>query len=501
MPAVEVARRGSSSENVVRPSRILVVDDFLYDRESLCNGLRERGYEVTEMAGGEDALAAMKDHSFDLVMLDREMPMVDGLEVLQEIRQVHSPLDLPVIMVTGRDDSTSVVEGLKNGANDYVTKPVDMDVICARIETQLSILKLRTALQHEQEFSENVIESAHEIIIFAVDSEHRVTLFNSAAERIFGYAREEIIGQPLAGLFCDVREYMRIHDEWLQEKDYSGEVKKRRKNGEVFISRLSTSMLRDKSGKTMGIVGIAADLSEVKRLEEERERLISQKEEFLAMASHDLHSPLTAILGFTELLSTMGLPEGNPMECLSSIRDSAWRMQKILQDFVDFHALETGTIWCSKAPMQIAEIVDGVLKSASDGAKRKNIRLTFEGAEDAPMVFADGDRIERVVRNLIGNAIKFCPRGSEICVRTSTKDGGLEVAVIDNGPGLTDEDLQKVFGKYARLSNKPTAGEKSNGLGLAICKQLIELHGGHIEVRNNLDAGATFSFWLPVSCD
>jgi signal transduction histidine kinase len=174
-------------------------------------------------------------------------------------------------------------------------------------------------------------------------------------------------------------------------------------------------------------------------------------------------------------------------------------MQKIIVDFLDFHALEDGKLKLETGPCDLNEIARDLIESIGETAKAKEIEIATDLEEGLPAVEADAARIRQVAQNLVDNAVKFSPPKSHVVVLTRRGDGSVKFEVRDSGPGLSDEDFQKVFQKYARLSSKPTGGEKSSGLGLAISKQLVEVHGGEIGVHNRDEGGAAFWFRLPLT--
>jgi signal transduction histidine kinase len=173
-------------------------------------------------------------------------------------------------------------------------------------------------------------------------------------------------------------------------------------------------------------------------------------------------------------------------------------MNRIITDFLDFQAMEDGKLKLDLAAISLNDIARGAVGSNTDYARSKEIDLRLELDGNLPIVNGDEARLNQVTQNLVGNAIKFCSKGAQIVVHTSVNGGDPVLGVTDSGPGLTEEDLAMTFTKYARLSNKPTGDEKSSGLGLAICKEMIELHGGQIGVYNNPERGATFWFSLPA---
>lgn len=236
----------------------------------------------------------------------------------------------------------------------------------------------------------------------------------------------------------------------------------------------------------------------------EREEM---KDEFLYIASHDLKNPLTAILGASGVIQEI-LPPGAPQtdktyDLIRRVRVRALEMQRIIEDFLDFQAMEDGQFKIIRQPFDLKHLMAEVIEKNEDYARGKKIHLAYEDGPDLPRVLGDPARIEQVAANLVGNAIKFCPPGGSVSARARLEAGASPASesvvfeVSDTGPGLDEEDMAKLFTKYARLKNRPTGGEKSSGLGLAICRRLIELHHGRIGARNNPTGGATFWFRLP----
>ncbi|MBX7244218.1 MAG: GAF domain-containing sensor histidine kinase [Candidatus Sumerlaeaceae bacterium] len=242
-------------------------------------------------------------------------------------------------------------------------------------------------------------------------------------------------------------------------------------------------------------------LFELRRANIKLERLGRQKDEFLAIASHDLKNPLS-VVGMSAQLMYDDLAPGTTLTevhhgMLGSISRQAGTMKRIILDYLDFQAMEDGQLKLTLALADFNALVREAVESNAAYASSKNSSITFEPADGLQPINLDAPRIQQVALNFIGNAVKFSPQGSEIIVRVLPTEDGVRFEVSDSGPGLTDEDFRNVFQKYAKLSSKPTGGEKSSGLGLAICKQLVELHGGTCGVFNNEDSGATFWFELP----
>lgn len=229
--------------------------------------------------------------------------------------------------------------------------------------------------------------------------------------------------------------------------------------------------------------------------------LAQQNRDFVSITSHDLKKNLAVILDVTEVLEESlreKLDDGDIMEMLGLITESAGTMKRITEDFLELRVVEEGKLRLFRSEFNLNDLITKVLSRNNEQAVKKSISLMTDLAGDVPLIHADSERLEQVVDNLIGNAIKFSQ--PDTCVRICTRqdDAQIITEVIDEGPGFTEAELPIVFEKFAPISNRPTGGEVSTGLGLAICKQFISLHEGQIGVQNNPGVGATFWFSLPV---
>jgi len=351
--------------------RLLVVDDNDLNREMLTRRLQRKGYEVEMVANGFAALEKLEKESFDLILLDIMMPGMSGLEVLETLRKRQSPAELPIIMATAKTQSEDVVSALRLGANDYVTKPIDFNVLLARVDTHLKL-----------------------------------------------------------------------------------------------------------------------------------KNLFKLKDEFLGMASHDLKNPLFVIVCQAYLIATK-VPVGETMtdeamEMVDKIGLHAKNMQKIIGDFLDFQAVEDGHLKLNQELINLSDLGNRVVDNFQPYAAEKQISLTFSNCtpDQESLIMGDSARLEQVVQNLVGNALKFNPAAGSVTVEVHCRSRKIDFLVRDTGPGLSPQDLDRVFVQFGKLSRRPTGNETSSGLGLAICKKLIDLHEGEIGARNNPEGGACFWFSL-----
>lgn len=355
----------------LQAERVLLIDDSDAFREVLAIKLRREGYTVTEAATGRQALDEAASGNIDLALLDMRLPDMSGLLVLHQFRRSRSMLDMPVIVVSGLDRPDDVVEALKGGANDYVTKPFDLAIALARIRTQLSVRQLKQA-----------------------------------------------------------------------------------------------------------------------------------NDRFLRVASHDLKKPLLLMLDVArQLREEQKSGAALTAEARASIDylvESGQYMQQIIDDLLGLSALQQGRLRLLKVPTDLGALVRQALARNSVYAQRKEIELAIHCDRELPHLLVDEFRLMQVLENLIGNALKFSPPGSRTQVSVRPDVEGVLCEVADTGPGIPPEDIDNLFAEFSALSNRPTGNEKSTGLGLSICREIIHLHGGQIGVRNNAGDGATFWFRLPL---
>lgn len=241
---------------------------------------------------------------------------------------------------------------------------------------------------------------------------------------------------------------------------------------------------------------LAARLRTWLRLKELRDT----REHFMRIASHDMRNPLTRILATVDLVREM-VPPGEPMTAevyslLAGVGDAAQRMGRIVEDFVDLQALQDGGMSLDLEPVEVQGLLEPAVERQLAWAREKGIAVVVADT-CAARVLADRDRIEQVLDNFVGNAVKYSRGGTTVRVGAGRTGGRVRISIRDEGPGLTAEDLAHVFQRYVRLSARPTAGEASSGLGLSIAREIVHRHGGTVGAENN-DPGPGATFWLEL---
>lgn len=233
---------------------------------------------------------------------------------------------------------------------------------------------------------------------------------------------------------------------------------------------------------------------------DELENLNTAKDRLLRVASHDLRNPLAAITGLVEFLQE-GLKDIDPdqLEMLNSVHDASIRMTALINNLLDLSALDHGKIAISMTTFDLGKLVEETTSLYQIRAKQKQISLTWSNPPIPMNVQADRTQIQRVLDNLINNAIKFTPPNGEVQVNIQNNGSEFRIQVEDNGPGVCPEDAGKLFAEFGKTRNPATAGEAGSGLGLSICERIVQMHRGRIAHSNRHEGGSCFYFTLPVN--
>lgn len=355
-------------------------------------------------------------------------------------------------------------------------------------------------LQQQIAHLDAVIASAPEGLAI-YDSQAKIVRMNSVAEDMLGYSAKERV-TPLA------EQMARLRAETAERKPFPveetpparalrGEMVQNvvmvlhRPDGKTLWMLVSAAPIRMPDGALLGAVAAFRDVTAQHELEE-------QREDTIRAISHDLRNPLSAILGQAQLLTRLleKADLGRERASADAIATSARRMNAMIQDLVDAARLESGQLRLNLQAVGLSSFVSDLLRRLGPAMETERIRA--EIAEDLPPVSADPDRLERILTNLLSNALKYSPPGTEVLVTAQQRDGEIVTSVLDRGPGIPREDLPKLFQRYGRTTAGRARGE-GLGLGLYIARKLVEAHGGRIWVESRVGLGSNFSFSLPTA--
>jgi signal transduction histidine kinase len=237
---------------------------------------------------------------------------------------------------------------------------------------------------------------------------------------------------------------------------------------------------------------------ELSRSHAELQRMGERRSRFLAIVAHDLRSPLTAIIGYAEMLAGEAELSAEHADMLRIIRDSAESARRLIEDLLSGSAIEIGQLQLHLQPCDLRDIARRQIEQAEVRASRRHVSLRLEAPESPLRATCDETKLEQAVANLVGNAIKYSPAGGEVTVALRQQNGTVEIAVCDQGPGVTPEELPKLCRPFARGPVPPLSGEPGAGLGLFVTSRIAEAHGGSLEIPQQRKQGGCFTLKLPM---
>lgn len=351
-----------------------------------------------------------------------------------------------------------------------------------------------------------------------------ITSWNEGAERIFGYTREEMLGQPVLKLIPPDRanEEPEILERLKRgERVDHFETIRVRKNGEPLPVSLTISPVRNSQGVIVGASKIARDISEARKAAAERERVAEEREnlleseraarmqaehanrlkdEFVATVSHELRTPLNAILGWAEVLSAPDPSPRDVAQAVEVIMRCAKMQAQLIDDLLDLGRITAGKLLLSVDNVDVAAVIIQAIQAVQFSADAKQIEVTFIRQENHAMLLADAKRLQQIVGNLLTNAIKFTPSKGKVIMTLRRTEEALEIEVRDTGVGITAEFLPRLFDKFAQADPSITRKYGGLGIGLAVVKHLVQLHGGEISAESaGTGKGSMFTVKLPLT--
>jgi PAS domain S-box-containing protein len=490
---------------------ILVLDDEVSVRNVLRTRLEWAGYAVVEAGDYLEFTRVMAD--YEAVLCDIILPGNNGLQALSWSVQ-HFP-NTPVIMITGEPSYETAAEAIRLGAYDYLAKPIHKDELLTTVsraverrrlalakqsleaeneayrrQLEQRVIERTRALHESQEFLANLTNTMTDVVISLRLPDYRIEYVNQAVSQVFGYQPEELLGQLWPILYPDIGGF----DAFVQKQALM------LKAGQYYM-RLE-QLLRPKVGKSIwteiAVTCVLADEQPVQMICVIRD--ISQRSLLLGVVAHELRSPLALLKGFSEVLmeEVDNIDHDHLITYLNSVNTTVARLFTMLNELLDVTSIELGQISLTIESVNLNDLLQTYIHSYSVISRKKNITLIDRLPAQPLICRGDAQKIGQVVSNLIDNAIKYSSPGTAVEIMAQNRESTVWVGVKDEGPGIKSDEIQYLFKNFGRTSARPSGGEKSTGLGLAICKKIIEAHHGEIGVIANPDQGATFWFSLPA---
>jgi PAS domain S-box-containing protein len=498
-----------------RQADILIIDDTLENLNLLSAMLIEQGYKVRSVTKGTSGLRGAQVAPPDLILLDVNMPEMNGYEVCQHLKADERTREIPVIFISALGDVLDKVKAFAVGGVDYITKPFQVEEVLARIENHLTIRKLSGQLQQqnaqlqqeirereraEEKFSKAFRSSPNPIAIATV-SEGRFIDVNPSFLRMSGYSLDEIIGHTIAELSLGKYEEALANTIQLlltHGSLHNQECEFRTKSGQVKVLLLSVELI-DLAGVQCALF-IANDITERKRLENE----------FISLVSHELRTPLTSLMGALDLLGAgqLGSLTEQGQNVLRIAITNTERLIRLVNDILDLERMKSGVIVMRKVKCNVAEVLLQAAEAMQAMAERSQVQLITQPL--AIELWADPERLLQTFINLLSNAIKFSKPGDTIWIAAELRNKGVQeqnqnpasdsvlISVQDQGRGIPAEKLQVIFERFQQVDVSDSRKKGGTGLGLAICRHIVEQHEGKIWVESSLGEGSTFYVLLPL---
>ncbi len=482
------------------PPLILNVDDDEGVRYATTRVLEQAGFRVREAASGEEALASAA--GADLVILDVKLPGMSGFEVCRRIKADPSLAGIPVLHLTSAYGSSEHwAAALDVGADAYLTHPVEPIVLVATVWSLLRTRAAEAEVRRAASFWQTTFDAISDGVAL-LDTGHRVLRCNRAFARLVGRAAGEVVDVPVDALFpglvlgaagpeAGTRD-VRAGDRWLE---------------------VACDPVAGEQG-VLGAVLIVADVTARREAETERALLLERetaarqeaekanrlKDDFLATLSHELRTPLNAIVGWATILRSQPGDPALAQRAVTVIERNARIQKQLIEDILDVSRVVTGKLRLVVGPVDLGAVVEAALESVRPSAQAKQIALEVSCPPDLGPLEGDSDRLHQVVWNLLSNAVKFTPVGGRVSVRAAREPGGVRLTVEDTGAGVEPEFLPHMFERFRQADSSSTRRHGGLGLGLAIVRHLVELHGGTVEAKSEGSGrGATFTVRLPAS--
>ena len=521
--------------------RILIIDNSQAIREFIVDALAKwEGFTTMEAVDGAEGLEMALTERPDLILLDLEMPHLNGFQVVDALRARQA--NIPIILITSHGSEDIAVEFFRKGVKDYLGKPFTADEMYDAIEralTEIRLLQDREALtQHLAAVNQQLRRRVQEMDI----------LYQVGKSVTSQLAKDQLLERILDAIFyvigAEEATLMLVDDESgelqvaLQRQQVAGQVQmnppssrsaeelagEAARKGAAMVTGAMLSAPLKVGERVIGVLGVGNNVSakpfsghdrqllmaladyaaiaiENARLYEGVKQADRAKSEFISFVSHELRTPMTSIRGYADMLlkGMCGPLEPQQTQFLNTIHNNVVRMQVLVSDLLDVSRIETENLRLDIQPTDLPSALQDALQATQKQIEDRSQKLTVQSPEDLPQVNADPARLAQILTNLLSNAYKYTPEGGSIRVRVWEQNQFVHCAVLDTGIGISREDQAKLFVKFFRSEDPDAQEMPGTGLGLCIVKNLVELQGGQIEVKSQLGQGTAFKFTVPVA--
>ncbi|QCR22991.1 response regulator [Pontibacter sp. SGAir0037] len=490
--------------------RILIIDDDEVDRMSIRRSLRKTSIsaEIFTAETASCSLELLRKESFDCIFLDFKLPDMDGLELLEQIREMG--ILAPVLVVTSHGDEQLAAKAIRQGASDYIPKSLlTPEGIYHSIKTAIRLHKV----EQDKRQAEEKLRTTQQQFEFVV-SNTPINFWRINQDKIISFASG--LGLELIGLPAEKVMGLSIYDACARyphliekfERAFKGERVESvtETNGYFFKSQYLP--ISNEKQEIVSVIGFAFDVTEsilheqeLTKAKELAEESVRTKEQFIANISHEIRTPMNGIIGLASVLQKTALAE-DQRKYLKAIQTSADTLMHIINDLLDFSKISAQKFTFEYIDFNLPQLFDEVTALMDVRVKEKNNIFNVSLAPTVPPdLVGDPVRLKQIIINLVGNASKFTQSGSISLSASAESETENEVVlkfkVEDTGIGIPQEKLQAIFESFNQGSNDTSRKYGGTGLGLTISKSLVELQGGNIAVWSQPNVGSAFTFTLP----
>jgi PAS domain S-box-containing protein len=516
---------GSGVSAVLDPRpRILLVDDQparLMTYETILASLPVR---TVCTSSGNEALQQLLKWDFAAILLDVNMPDMDGFEVARLIRG-HPRLETtPIIFVTGVEVSAlDQLKGYEVGAIDYISVPIVPEILRSKVAVLVELhqrrrelqelnrtlkdakakvdLQYATELAHQRQLYEAILANTPDLA-YVWDLNHRFVYANEGLLKMWGRTREEAIGKTCLELGYEPW-HAAMHDREIDQiiatkQPIRGEVPFTGTFGRRDYDYLLVPVL-DSDGEVAAVAGTTRDITERKKMEAALRESDRRKDEFIAMLAHELRNPVAPIRNAGEILSRLATDE-RQVALAGVLKRQTGQLSSLLDDLLEVARITQGRIELKREIVAIQACVQMAVEAVEPIIQERHQRL--EVTRDGLSIFVDADkvRLTQCIANLLTNAAKFTPNEGHIRVNTRIEENHAVIEVSDTGVGIAASLLPKLFDLFVQGERSLDRSEGGLGIGLSVCKQLVEMHGGHVSgTSDGVGRGSTFAIRLPLA--
>lgn len=480
---------------------VVVVDDNPVIVELLTDTLENLNQQVVSASSGAEALLKMSEIKPDLILLDVMMPEMDGFQVLEVLKQNPDTANIPVILISALNQTEDMVRGFEEGSYDYITKPFKIEEVKARVFGALRMLRLQNTLRDERDKLKAIFRYSADGIVL-LDADLQVVSANPVASQWFGLTLtdsgapvESVFFLTLLGCQCDHADVCPMHLPANRDLECSDikEAVLTDDLGEQRFLNIHCGHIYGTGKALKGYVVVIRDVTQDKAIEQ-------HKETFVATLTHDLKTPIRAEQRVLELLlaGDFGTLQDEQRNVVDEILHSNRYMGRLVDNLLMTYMAEEGKLEIKPDWVNLHSLLEeAILPPITTLAKQKSQEVLIALDSDLPRVYADGLALQRVIFNLLQNAVTYTPEQGKIWIRAQRLPyDKIQIQIEDSGPGIPEAQQAHLFERYYSMARQ--FHSVGVGLGLYLSRYIVEAHGGSIEVSSQEGKGACFNVLLPL---